>query len=266
MAESALTFGVCFAIIGILLGDKRPWLTGIAIALAVNAKQSALPLFAVGLFAVCWLPQNELLTKRFWANIGQYLGVFALLTLILNPMMWEDPVGVVIKSYRARQDFLNKQIDVSETLVPEQVMINPMQRSAVMIANLYILHPSFYEVGNYVKETEMSEMEYINIPGHNLFRGVFGGGILLIMTLFGMATATLKFPREHPTSRRNIVLLLLGTFLQAIALIIAVPLPYQRYVIPMVPFISLWIGFGLSQIIYKATTQPFPRLGGMKQV
>jgi 4-amino-4-deoxy-L-arabinose transferase-like glycosyltransferase len=255
MAESALIFGTSLAILGILLGDQKPWLAGLGVAVAYNAKQSALPLILVGLLAICWLPNKQLLKKHFWSNVAQYLGVFILLTLLLNPILWSNPIGVFFKSFQSRQNFLFRQIDTSRALVPEQVMENPLQRSAVMLANLYILPPSFYEVGNYIEETAMSESRYLSIPGHNLFRGLIGGGIALSITLFGMISAALSLIKVLPEIRRRLLLLFIGTFVQAAALVVAIPLPYQRYVIPMVPFISLWIGYGLSQIILKATTQ-----------
>ncbi len=256
MAESALTLGVCLAILGIFSGDKKPWLAGLGVALAYNAKQSAMPLIAVGLVSVCWLPKSQLRTRRLWANIAVFLGVFMALTLLLNPILWGDPVGVIIKSLRNRQEFLNRQIDASLAFVPEQVMDSPIQRSAVMISNLYIQPPSFYEFGNYTEHTSATEEVYLSIPGHNLLRGVIGGGIGLVLTIFGIAIACFKMIKPSTGKRRQLILLFIGTLFQGASLIIAVPLPYQRYVIPMVPFTCLWIGYGLSQIIGNKSTQP----------
>ena len=93
MAEGPLVLGICLALWGFVEGDRRPWLAGLGAALAFNAKHSALALFPVGLLAVCWLPaavqsQARLLLR----NLVIYLGVFALLTIALNPLWWDNPV------------------------------------------------------------------------------------------------------------------------------------------------------------------------------
>ena len=52
MAEAALTFGVLLALWSFLTGKRHPWLIGLGLALAFNAKQTGLVLLPVGLLAV----------------------------------------------------------------------------------------------------------------------------------------------------------------------------------------------------------------------
>jgi hypothetical protein len=312
MAEGALIFGVAFFLWSLLQADRRPWLTGLAMAIAFNAKQSTLALLPVGLIAVAWLPgQASIDFKRIAVNIAQYLGVFVLLTFAVNPVFWNNPVQTIQIAIHERQDLLERQLADTQRLAPEKVLDSPGERLVAVLANLYATPPMFFEVGNYIEYIQPAEMEYLRIPGHNLFRGLAGGGIMLFITLFGVATSLLKLraigdalseppeglpvryadqkPLPEPVSgsqryretfgrsesgsfqafsalrnpsdrkRRAVILLVLASAVQFGALLLAVPLPWQRYVIPLVPFAALWAGIGLANLI-SAVTTAFPAL------
>jgi hypothetical protein len=307
MAEGALIFGVAFFLWSLFQGDRRAWLCGLAMAIAFNAKQSTLALLPVGLIAVAWLPgQASIDFKRIGVNIAQYAGVFVLLTFALNPVFWNNPVQTIQIAIHERQDLLERQLADTQRLAPEKILDSPGERLLAVLANLYATPPMFYEVGNYVEEIQVAEMEYLKIPGHDLFRGLAGGGIMLFITLFGAAASLLKLraigdalreppeglparytdqkPLPEPVSgseryhetfgrsesgnlqtfsplrnsddrkRRAIVLLVLASAAQFSALLLAVPLPWQRYVIPLVPFTALWAGIGLANLISVVTT------------
>jgi hypothetical protein len=250
MAEGALTLGVIFAMWSFLQGDQHPWLAGIGMALAFNAKQSTIALFPAGLLAVSWLP--DITAKRLaklFLGMAQYLGVFVLITFALNPLYWRNPMQALRASWSARQDLLQLQVDNLNRLAPEQVLNTPAKRILVMVANLFILPPSFSEVGNYQTETAPAEKNYLNTLGNNLMRGLIAGSILLSLTISGLAIGVLHALRTDTNKRRNLTLLLLATALQVMVLILSVPLPWQRYVIPVVPFVCLWSSYLLGQMI-----------------
>jgi 4-amino-4-deoxy-L-arabinose transferase-like glycosyltransferase len=250
MAEGALIFGVAFFLWSLFQSDRRAWLTGLAMAIAFNAKQSTLALSPVGLIAVAWLSDHASTDfKRIGANIAQYLGVFVLLTFALNPVFWNSPVQTIQIAIHERQDLLQRQVADTQRLAPEKVLDSPGERLVAILANLYATPPMFYEVGNYVEEIQPAENEYLSIPGHDLFRGLAGGGIMLFITLFGFATSLFKFRDLNTSKRRSLVLLMLASAAQLSALLLAVPLPWQRYVIPLVPFAALWAAIGLANLI-----------------
>ena len=250
MAEGPLIFGVTFFLWSLFQGSRRPWLTGLAMAMAFNAKQSTLALLPVGLLAVAWSPsQSPMDLKRIGANIAQYLGVFVLVTIALNPVFWNRPIRTLQIAVRERQDLLERQLADTQRVAPERALDSPAERVVAVLANLYATPPMFYEIGNYVEETQSAEIEYLKLPGHDLLRGLAGGGIMLFITLFGVAACLIGLRNENAGKRRPVILLMLASAAQAGALLLAVPLPWQRYVIPLVPFAALWAGLGLANMV-----------------
>lgn len=120
------------------------------------------------------------------------------------------------------------------------------KKTAAFLANLFILPPSVAEVGNYLENTAESEQTYFSKPWNNLFRGFTGGGLILMLVILGMTLSGYQVQSQSIESARIIILFLLTTFLQTIGLFIFISLPWQRYVIPLVPLISLWAGLGLG--------------------
>ncbi|MFH1633238.1 MAG: phospholipid carrier-dependent glycosyltransferase [Chloroflexota bacterium] len=251
MAEGPLLFGTTLAVWSLLQARKRPWLTGLGIALAFNAKQSALAILPVGLLAVCWLPANtDRRIRKMAVNLAQFMGVFAVVTIALSPLLWSNPWRAAQASIQARQELINQQIEDTKRIAPEKYLETPTQRLTVLIANLYVGPATYGLVGNLAPIRDDVDA-YIAIPGHNLLRGLWGGGILLVLTLFGLYLAGRDSWQGSQNQRRELTLLLLATTLQGAALIIAVPLPWPRYSIPMIAFECLWIAYGVTRVLAR---------------
>jgi 4-amino-4-deoxy-L-arabinose transferase-like glycosyltransferase len=262
MAEGALLFGVSLAIWGFLNGHRLPWLAGLGMALAFNAKQSTLPLLPVGLLAVGWLPVSVTpRLKRILIHLMVFSLVFVGLTLLLNPLLWSNPLKAFQASWTARTDLLNRQVNDVLALAPEKVLNNPGQRTAVLIANLYFQPLSFYELGNYRNQTAIAEAAYLANPYNRLFRAPGWGVVLLTLTILGIVLGVLtivKFSSEKSVTdqpscdrwqrKRALTIVLLAAIFQFGGLLAAVPLPFQRYVFPLIPFVCLWSGFGVYEI------------------
>ncbi len=262
MAEGALLFGVSMAIWGFIQGHRHPWLAGLGMALAFNAKQSTLALLPVGLLAVGWLPSSVTpKISRILANLTAFCLVFIGLTFLLNPLLWSHPLGALQASWKARSDLLNRQVSDALTLAPEQVLFDTGQRAAVLIANLYLQPLSFYEVGNYRDQTAEAETAYLEIPYNRLFRSPGWGAVFLGLTFLGITLGVLMLIKSRSVKsipeqsfsnleqrRRVLTILLLASLIQFGGLIAAIPLPFQRYVVPLIPLVCLWSGYGLNEM------------------
>ena len=255
MAEGALTFGVIFALWSFLDGWRRPWLAGLGMALAFNAKQSSLALLPVGLLAVAWeLKAASVDTRRravgkTLTNVTIFLAVFGLVTLALNPFLWRDPLGAAQASLAERNALLQRQVTDTMRLAPEKTLLTTGRRAASLLANLYILPPSFAEVNQYHPYTEADELAYLSAPGQNLMRGWVGGGVMLTLTLLGLILGIISLRRAPPDQRKALTLTLLATIFQITALIALVPLTWQRYVIPVAPLACLWAAFSIGYLV-----------------
>jgi hypothetical protein len=174
------------------------------------------------------------------------MGVFLLITWLLNPFLWRSPIQALKVSWENRQNLLQQQLNDTIRLAPEQALLSPTKRGAVLLANLYLVPPSFAEVGNYLPYTATSEATYLNVPGHNLFRNLPGAGALAVLTIFGAVVAVIQIKSQTPPKRRALILTLLASVSQIVAIILLIPLPWQRYVIPLVPFNCLWSSYAIG--------------------
>lgn len=250
MAEGALLFGVTFTLYALISADKRPALIGLAIALAFNAKQFAIALIPVGLLAVSWLPDKiPQKSYRIAFNISLYLTTFFFITILLNPFLWRHPISAARAAIEERHDFLASQIDDINNLAPGQLLDTPIERTAILLAQLFLTPPMFSEVGNYQSETSQAEILYLVSPGHMLGRNPIGGGLLLGLTLIGIFAAVRGYISGTNQNRRILLLFMLASLAQIGAIILLIPLPWQRYYIPVFPFYSLFVGLGAVWVI-----------------
>jgi hypothetical protein len=251
MAEAALTFGVLFALWSCLAGKKRPWLVGLGLAVAFNAKQTGLALLPVGLLAVA-LPEPGIQPSKNpgWLRLvgawGQLLVVFGLVTWLLNPFMWRQPIQAIQAASAERQDLQKKQAADYKRLVPGVALDSPSRRLAALLANLYFAPPAFAEAGNYSEQTHAAEQAYLANPGQDLLRGLPGGGVMFALNLAGIALACLRLRRAAPAERQALALLLLASLCLAFGLFWLAPLPWQRYVMPLAPISCLWTAYAVS--------------------
>ena len=261
MAEGVLTFGVCLAILGMLEADRRPWLAGLGAALATMAKYSSAPLLLVNFLACALIPSQE--TSKY-AKIIKNLLIFTLVAaitmFILSPIAWTHPIQALSQIWNTRQEFVRQQVNTLRILMPGHIPETPPARVAVMLGHLYLTPLQFEEVGNYHPQIAAMSEAYLSNPIHSLLRNAVGAGLALFLTILGIAagircTSTLK----DGYAKRNLMLLLAATALQILALLVANPLPYQRYWIPVVPFIIVWMAYGVEEIVSitkKQAAQP----------
>jgi len=247
MAEGPLLFGVTLAMWGFLEGERRPWLAGLGAALAFSAKQSALVLAPVGLLAVVWLVDAPLADgwRTRAKNLLQYLVVFGLIILALNPWLWGKPEEAFQAALEARNHLLALQVADIARVYPYQVIDTAGERLLSLVNNLFLNPLAFAELGKYLNGTAASEMVYLNNPLHTLLRGRVGGAVMLFLCLSGMVLALVRLHRMRANRKRAVILMLLAGGAQLAGIIAAIPLAWQRYILPLLPFACLWIAYAL---------------------
>lgn len=246
MAEGVLIFSVILTLYAFTKAGKHAFLTGLAIAVAFNAKHSAILLLPIGLIAVSWLPHSS--PRKFsiiLSNLTGYLMGFVLLTILLNPFLWRNPITATKEALIQRQNLLNRQLADIKMISPAQVLETPTERAAVTLAQLFIAPPIFSEVGNYRLQTAQAEVEYLSTPGNDFWRNSLSAGITLGLTLLGIIAAFRISSSEDFNQQRISILFLLSFLIMVAGIILMMPLAWQRYSIPLIPFVSIFASLGL---------------------
>lgn len=246
MAESALLFGVNWMVFMLAKKEARPWLLAIPAALALNAKQTAAALAGVALLAV-WIDVWRISWQKRLRNALLYAIIVLLTTFALNPVAWKNPIRTAQAAVQARQSLAGEQVDMLVSVSPDLVMQSTGQRLSGWLVYLYFSPPAIADVANYLEETRSAEQVYFSNPIHNLGRNVAGGILLLILTLLGVALA-FRRAFQQANLRIPLALLLLATLSVFLTLVLFIPLPFQRYVMPLISLSTLWIAFGLAEI------------------
>ncbi len=259
MAESALLFTIILSIWSMLSFQKHPWLTAIPVALAFAAKQSAAGLFLVGLIVIILrgLPVSKKLMAK---HLAYYLAIFLVITILLNPFTWADPIGANQAAIAARQDLIQRQVAEYSQLIPGQVLVSIPEKILAMVSNLFFTPVQFAETGNYLAQTQASITAYLANPLQDLMRGFIGGGILFFLSLAGFILAIVSYRKKCANFKMNMGLLILTTLVISIGLVMSVQLAFQRYMMPVVPFAVLWTAVGMERLIWKPALQLYQRV------
>jgi 4-amino-4-deoxy-L-arabinose transferase-like glycosyltransferase len=245
MAEGVLLFTILLALYTLLYGDRFPFLAGLALSLTVNAKHSAALILPAGLLAVSWLsyPRERKLQKCI-KNVILFGFGFGLFTLMLNPFLWGNPIPAAQEAAFLRQDLVERQIADFTRIAPSQVLDSYSQRAAIMIAQLYIAPPIFSETGNYSQSTTAAEESYLDSRLNHLGRSPIVSGMLIAFSLLGLVAAVRTLITGQGTVRRNLALLLFSFLGFYTGTLLLIPLAWQRYYLPLVPFVAIFTGIG----------------------
>ncbi len=245
MAEGALLFTTALTLWSLVSIKNERWLISLPAALAFCAKQTLAPLLPVGLAAALWTTRRQPSepARRLARNALLFSAAALGVIVLLHPFLWGQPVKAIRAAVGARQALAAAQT----TDRPEQALNTPARRLVGMVSLLYLTPPMVAEAGNYAEETRFAVQAYLATPLHTLFRSVPAGAALLVLSLFGFISAVLRASKDD-RARRGLTLFLSITLLQIAALFLLVPLPWQRYYLPLVLYACLWTAFGIDQL------------------
>jgi hypothetical protein len=251
MAESSLLFTLLLTLWSMKRFRRQPHWAAIPSALAFNAKQSSAPVILL-----CWAmtllaPAETYISLKQRLKHTFFFGlIFASITLALNPVLWSDPLRASLAAWEERASLVKEQVAAIRAVNPELVWESSSDRLLGIVAHLYFTPPMIADLKNYLTETQRSTEAYFSQPLHSLFRDTWGGAIFLFLSLFGFTLAAVRVRKSSDSALRyTLTFLWLATALQAIGLIAMVPIPFQRYVVPLIPFQCLWTAKGIEELI-----------------
>jgi len=247
MAESLVFFLVIWLIYVLYQKKPSPVILGLAVGLVFCAKQSTL-IWILAAFACILFGSNSHTDtfKRKIINLLLCAGTFILVVLLLNPYLWKYPFSAFQRAYTLRQDLVSRQFADISRVSPSSALHTPVQRVGALAANLFFTPPAIEDTANYIDALRISITRYNNDSLNSMLRDIPGGFLVLVFTLLGVYTAIRPASKLH--NRENLLLVLAGVT-QFIFLAATVPLPFQRYVIPLVPTAIVFFAIGTSKLV-----------------
>lgn len=247
MAEGILLFTAALSLWCILRGGRRPWLAALPLALAFLSKQSASALLFPAALALLTPLGGE---RRLAARLKNTLiaaGIFLAMVVIFNPFLWSQPLEAVQAAARERAAFTRAQMEAHALRGGALLASSLPERTIGIIAQLFITPPAVMDVANYRTVLAVDATRYLANPLHNLLRGFGGGGLLLLLSLFGMLAAGMQAVMRQAVRKPTLALFAAAGLAQA-AVLLLVPVPFQRYSVILVPHAALWIGIGAAYV------------------
>jgi hypothetical protein len=250
MAESGLIFSITLFLWALARPVRPAWLIAIPAALVFCSKQSAGILALVGVVFLLWKgwQQHHTLSKQL-IDTALFGLVFLAVVGLLNPFLWSNPIQAVQAAIRARQNLTGNQVAALGAVRPDMLLGSLPQRLLGLVAQLFITRPAVADIGNYVAQTKSAEVAYFSSPFTQLMGGFIGGGVLLILSLAGFFLATANSIKSRDSTKQLTQLTLLSTLLIFFTLVWFLPIPWQRYYLPLVPFTCLWVAYTISKAV-----------------
>ncbi len=257
MAESGLIFTITLFLWALTRPVRPAWLIAIPAALVFCSKQSAGVLALVGLVFLLWQGWQQKHTfSRQLLDSALFGLVFVALVGLLNPFLWSNPIQAFQAAIHARQNLTGNQVAALGAVRPDLLLGSLSQRLLGLAAQLFITRPAVADIGNYLAQTQSAAAAYFSDPFNQLLGGLIGGGILLVLSFSGFLLAAANSIKTRAPSNRLPLLFLLSTLLIFITLVWFLPIPWQRYYLPLVPFTCLWAAYTVSKAISLFTDSP----------
>jgi 4-amino-4-deoxy-L-arabinose transferase-like glycosyltransferase len=249
MSEGVLLFCSALFLMTLVRYPRKSWLIGLAVGLALAAKQSTFPFILVGLVGIIWYERSQFIGVRpFLVRICIYFSVLIGVFFLLNPVFWKDPVATGQAMLKTRLDLTTRQEADIQRVDPERALNSPGKRLVAALGQIYLLPPAYEDIANYSIELTPQEFLYQSLPIETSLRGLIWGGFFLIFTLIGLVFAWLRSKQMGRYRQLTIRLFLLAAVIQGSSLAAFVPTAYQRYWIPEIPFICMLEAFGVLSI------------------
>jgi hypothetical protein len=118
-----------------------------------------------------------------------------------------------------------------------------------LLDNLYLSPPLFSEIDKYSTYVDPQIENYLKTFIHDWGRGLFPAS-LQISLLFSSIFLLYKRYNNYPENEKNTFgIMIMCSILVFSGTVLAFQIPWQRYIIPLVPLNIIWISYGLTPLI-----------------
>ncbi|MGD0573892.1 MAG: hypothetical protein ABSB61_00775 [Anaerolineales bacterium] len=272
MSEGLLLLTTSLAAWAAMKWSSRPAAQGGALGLAAAAKHTGFAILPVSLASLLWGAESQARSGprgpsapaprqpgARWPRSAVGAGVILVTSIavfgLFNPVGWCHPVSAVSAAFAERGRLLTAQTQMLSQAIPDEVVLTPRARLVALVNQTFFAPPAFWDIPNYAAQTAGQEQAYLAAIWGGLPRTVGLGTAALFLVLLGLAYSlrTVGIPwrrrgpaaREGEGTRRAMVLLIVWTGSTALAILVALPIQWQRYYVPLLPEISLLEALGL---------------------
>ncbi len=241
MAESAMVCALCAALWWMTQNSWKLWLSAIPLGLAINAKQTTLPLTLLGFLQIVFHRETAGWFSRVKRILG-FLGILVTITWILNPVFWNSPIEAVKTGLALREDLSARMREDYHSTT------NPVEQTAHLISQTFFQQPATADVANYLSATKTQTEEYLAQPYHVFLRGFSCGTILIILTLVGLTILARRTLKNKGPVQYPVAIYLIFTLVCVVTIILFTPVPFQRYYTLLVPLFSIAQATALTEL------------------
>ena len=251
MAEGVLLFFLLLSLYSLhKLPPKWIWASSIPISLAINAKQSLIFLVPIGIILIIFY--HALKWKTLLIQFALFTSLLFALWYVLNPISWKEPIAVAKIMINQRRELSSEQYNAIESVTPEFALKNVSEKMIALVAQSFILPPAPQDVSNYETNLDISITNYFqNLLHRGLLRNFFFGTILFLLTIWGLGWSFFDLPKKQ------LIIFSLSFVLLIIEILVFINVPFQRYYLPMIPFVIIFSIIGFFQIANFLTKKFF---------
>ena len=245
MAEPVLFLGVCFFLWAVTREKINPLMIGLSLAISINAKQSGIFLLPVGIIAVAINQTGVNRLRKMLTRIVIVAVVILGITFLLNPYFWITPFQALVTGINLRGDLVQAQIN--DYLGGNR--LNIFQRIFALIDNLYLSSPQYAEIDKYSPYIADQVENYQQCIAHTWGRGLLPASLQISLIISGIFMLIKRYTKYQEAVQKSLGILIAGSILVLGGTLFAFQIPWQRYVIPLVPFNIIWISLGITPLI-----------------
>jgi len=237
MQEAALLATLAWLLTVLTAPRARAWLIGTMWGLALAAKA----------WALAWGPAvgYRALTER--PRLRRALVVLltaSAVLMLLNPVAWRAPLTTARAAWQRRHAVTQGQVRTALALGSPHALTTPGARALALLWHLYLAPLQYAEVGNYQHALAAEQRAYDQKPWARWTHGPIASGALLVLTGLGLV----QLARQTWPRAAGRAYLLVGAGMLAFYLA-ALPLAWQRYVVPWLPWLAVAWGWGVDALL-----------------
>ena len=251
MAEGVLLFFISLLLMLITDQKHHPFLVPLIFGFALNSKQTALFMIPVFLLYGLFLFIKAAGKQRI-VIVTTFVILPILVTYLLNPVSWENPIATFRASIHERQVLSEASLQFMQNSYPEKISSSYPERLVLVLYHTFFEPIALDDVANYHAAQAEAFQRYLQDPLQNTFRTIWMGAIALIGVLSAyllQLTQTIRQKHWPYPGLHQWVLMYCGIIF-GLAGLCLLPMIYQRYVLILIPFFTLQIVWLINDIIH----------------